>query len=68
MNASITPSSVPSSPRSGLTDPKVASQGMNRAAASRSAATSFASTMRSASSCVVVRVACVSTAGPSPRP
>src|ERR1051325_6367002 len=68
MNASITPSTVPSSPRSGLTDPKVASQGMNRAAASRSAATSFASTMRSASSCVVVSVVCVSTAGPSPRP
>src|SRR3989442_921752 len=54
MNASITPSTVPSSPRSGLTEPNVASQGMKRAAASRSAATSFASTMRSASSCVVV--------------
>src|SRR2546427_4370694 len=40
-------STVPSRPSSGLTEPNVASQGMNRAAVSRSAATSFASTMRS---------------------
>src|SRR5207244_806879 len=65
MNASITPSTVPSSPSSGLTEPKVASQGMKRAAASRSAATSFASTMRSASSCGVVSAVWVATAGPS---
>ncbi len=50
MNASMTPSTVPSRPSSGLTDPNVASQGMKRAAVSRSAATSFASTMRNASS------------------
>src|SRR5439155_1230564 len=31
MNASITPSTVPSSPSSGLTEPNVASQGMKRA-------------------------------------
>ena len=66
MNASITPSTVPSSPSSGLTEPNVASHGMNRAAASRSAAISLASTMRSASSCVVVR-ATAGTVGPSPR-
>src|SRR6267143_1258959 len=52
MKASITPSTVPSRPSSGLTEPKVASHGMKRAAASRSAATSLASTIRSASSCV----------------
>ena len=34
-NASITPSTVPKRPSNGLTDPNVASQGMNRAAASR---------------------------------
>src|SRR5437879_5514379 len=56
MNASITPSTVPSRPSSGLTEPNVASHGTNRAAESRSAATSLASTMRSASSCVAVRV------------
>src|SRR5438445_3873614 len=54
MKASITPSTVPSRPSSGLTEPNVASQGMNRAAASRSAATSLARTIRNASSCVVV--------------
>src|ERR1041384_4545070 len=46
MKASMTPSTVPSSPSSGLTDPNVASQGIHRAAVSRSAATSLASTMR----------------------
>ena len=56
MNASITPSTVPSRPRSGLTEPNVASHGINRAAVSRSPATSLASTIRSASSCVVVSV------------
>src|SRR6266571_3045171 len=45
MKASITPSTVPSKPSSGLTDPKVASQGRKRAAASRSAATSLAITL-----------------------
>src|SRR6266516_3029047 len=64
MNASITPNTVPSSPRSGLTEPNVASHGRNRAAASRSAATSFASTIRRASSCVVVSAVWVATAGP----
>ena len=57
MNASITPSTVPSSPSKGLTEPNVASHGMNRAAASRSAATSLASTIRNASSWVVVSAA-----------
>src|SRR5205807_10194225 len=64
MKASITPNTVPSRPSKGLTDPKVASHGMNRAAPSRSAATSLASTMRSASSCVIVRALWVATAGP----
>jgi hypothetical protein len=32
MNASMTPSTVPRRPSSGLTEPNVASQGMNRAA------------------------------------
>ena len=59
MNASMTPSTVPSRPRSGLTEPNVASHGMNRAAVSRSPATSFASTIRSASSCVVVSAVAV---------
>src|SRR2546428_8620364 len=66
MKASITPSTVPSRPSSGLTEPNVASQGMKRAAASRSAAPSLASNIRSASSCVVVRVACGAAIGPSP--
>src|SRR5881394_1732817 len=56
VKASITPSTVPRSPSSGLTEPKVASHGMKRAAVSRSAPTSFASTMRNASSWVVVNV------------
>ena len=65
MKASITPSTVPSSPSSGLTEPKVASQGMKRAAASRSAATSLASTIRNASSCVIVSVTWGWAAGPA---
>src|SRR2546429_60423 len=41
MNASMTPSTVPSSPSSGLTEPKVASQGMKEVAAERDAAARF---------------------------
>src|SRR5688572_12701560 len=49
MNATITPSTVPSRPMSGLTDPMVASHGMNRPSRSRSSDVTESSRNRSAS-------------------
>ena len=51
----MTPNTVPSNPRRGLTDPIVANQTINFAITSRSAATSLANTIRSTSSCVLLK-------------
>ena len=50
-NASMTPSTVPRSPMSGLTEPIVASDGMKCARRSRWSIVSESSTRRSASTC-----------------
>jgi hypothetical protein len=66
MNASMTPSTVPSNPISGLTEPNVASHGTYFPSRSCSASTCESSTIRRASSCVGVSAS--TTPGPRRSP